>query len=194
MLFQSHNGGIGIPLIETFPELGANGCASCQRNGVSLSGLGAGNVVQLQSQIPGANMGRFGGLGLDPVIAAAVSVQRAINVAARALNIPPGSEGGNINEATRVLAKRVALAGMKLPVSSTTAAILQTVANAPDSDVLDAMAEQNGPAIISAFAAVATLAIDEVRNRPPGMSTGAKVAIGLGIAAGLGALVMIARR
>jgi hypothetical protein len=194
MLFQSHNGGIGIPLIETFPELGASGCASCQRNGVSLSGLGAGNVVQLQSQIPGANMGRFNGLGLDPVIAAAVSVQRAINVAARALNIQPGSEGGNINEATRVLAKRVALAGMKLPVSSTTAAILQTVANAPDSDVLDAMAEQNGPAIISAFAAVATLAIDEVRNRPPGMSTGAKVAIGLGIAAGIGALVMIARR
>jgi len=194
MLFQSHNGGVGIPTIESFPELGANGCASCQRNGVSLSGLGAGNVVQLQSQIPGANMGRFGGLGLDPVIAASISVQRAINTAARALNMQPGPEGGNIDAATLALAKRVAAAGLKLAVSSTNAAVLQTVANAPNPDVLDALADQNGPAVIAAFAAVANLAIDAVRNRPPGMPTGAKIAIGVGLVLGVGALVMIARR
>jgi hypothetical protein len=47
---------LGIPRIETFPELGSAGCAACKRSGTSLGHLGAGNVVQLQSQIPGANM------------------------------------------------------------------------------------------------------------------------------------------
>lgn len=194
MLFQTRNG-IGIPVIETFPELGAGGCTSCQKNGVSLGRLGAGNVVQLQSQIPGANQDRlFGrGLGLDPDVAPAIAVQAAINTAAKALGLAPGPGGGNIDASTLAVAKQVAAAARALKISAGSAIVLTTVTAAVNADQLDNMTDQNAPQLVSAFAEVANAAL-AARGQSTGMPTAAKVAIGLGLAAGVVAIVMMARR